>query len=373
MAVADGNGTGNGTGNGNGTATGTELDPEAAQAAIEHCYAQGWSDGLPLVPATQALVDRFLAHTSKDPDEVIGSMEHLGRACTVELAAINAAMAGCLPEHFPVVLAAWEALLRDRAAKGGAWQSTSGPAPIIVLNGPVRHELGFNSAGGPLGPGFRANATVARAIGLIVRNAFGIHPHVLDQTTQGVNGRWGICFGENEEESPWEPLAEEMGLPAGTSAVSATLTRSFEFVDNRHTQDPEHILNDFADTIARIGPLIFGVQSCGVMFGPEHAQLLARNGLSKADVKQWFVDHCTRTEADLRRMGKDGIGPGGLGGRSAAAEERVAQDTVTHVIPTPAHIPIVVAGAKNAAISMVFRIFGEWSNSSVAVERPGTE
>ena len=347
----------------------TELDADAAQAAIEHCYEKGWSDGLPLVPATPALVDKFLAQTPKDPDEVIGTMEHLGPTCTVELAAINAAMAGCLPEHFPVVLAAWEALLRDRAAKGGAWQSTSGPAPFIVLNGPIRHELGFNSAGGSLGPGFRANATVARAIGLIVRNAFGIHPHVLDQATQGVPGRWTICIGENEEESPWEPMAEEMGLPAGTSAVSATLTRSFEFVDNRHTQNPEHVLNDFADTIARIGPLIFGVQSCGVIFGPEHAQLLAKNGFSKADVKAWFVEHCTRTEADLRRMGKDGIGPNGTGGRSASPEERVPGDTLTRVIPTPAHIPIVVAGAKNAAMSMVYRIFGEWSNSSVPVVR----
>jgi hypothetical protein len=354
---------------GEGTAEEGQLDPDAAQAAIEYCYAQGWSDGLPLVPATRPLVDRFLAQTDRDPDEVIGRMDHLGRVCTVELAAINAAMAGCLPEYFPVVLAAWDALLRDRAAKGGAWQSTSGPAPLIVVNGPIRHELGFNSAGGALGPGFRPNATVARSIGLIIRNAFGLEPHVLDQATQGIPGRWSICVGENEEESPWEPLAVEKGLPPGTDAVSATLTRTFEFVDNRHTQDPEQILWDFADTISRIGPLIFRDQSCGVMFGVEHAQLLAKAGLSKADVKAWFVEHCARTEADLRRAGKDGVSDSGPGVRSASPEERVGGDVLTHVIPTPDHVPIIVAGARNAAMSMVFRVFGLWSNTSCAIER----
>ena len=123
-------------------------DPEDAQAAIEYCYAQGWSDGLPLVPASQPLIDKFLATTSRTPGEVIGELEQVGRNCTVYLAAVNAAMAGCLPEYFPVVLAAFDALMRERAARGGGWQSTSGPAPLIVVNGPVRHELGFNAAGG---------------------------------------------------------------------------------------------------------------------------------------------------------------------------------------------------------------------------------
>src|SRR3981081_692039 len=190
-----------------------ELDPDAAQRATEHCDEQGCPDGLPVVPATGPLVERFLLHTRRDPGEVIGRMEHLGRECTVELAAINAAMAGCRPEYFPVVLAAWDALMRERSATGGGWQSTSGPAPLIVVNGPVRAELGFNSAGGVFGPGFRANATVARAIGLIVRNALGILPQVLEQATQGVPGRWSLCIGENEEESPWEPLSAEGGAP----------------------------------------------------------------------------------------------------------------------------------------------------------------
>ena len=281
-------------------------DPEQAQAAIEYCYAQGWSDGLPLVPASQPLVEKFLAATSRSPDEVIGELEQVGRNCTVYLAAVNAAMAGCLPEYFPVVLAAFDALMRERAARGGGWQSTSGPAPMIVVNGPVRHELGFNTAGGAFGPGFRPNATVARAIGLIVRNAFGIRPHVLEQATQGLPGRWSICLAENEEESPWPPFAIDGGQPAGVSAVSATLLRTCEFVDNRHTPDPEQVLWDIADTISRTGSLIFRDTSAGVVFCPEHAQLLAAAGFAKQDVQAALLEHCGRTGADLRRPAPGG-------------------------------------------------------------------
>jgi len=342
----------------------TDLDPDLAQRAIEYCYRQGWSDGLPLVPASQPLLDRFLAQTSRDPREVIGRMEHLGRECTVMLAAINAAMAGCLPEHFPVVLAAFQALMLERAAQGGGWQSTSGPAPLIVVNGPVRTELGFNSGGGVFGPGFRANATVARAIGLIVRNAFGIEPHVLEQATQGLPGRWSICIAENEEESPWEPLSVEAGQPAGASAVSATLLRTCEFVDNRHTQDPEQVLWDIADTVSRTGALIFRDTSCGVVLGPEHAQLLAGAGYSKADVKAWLVEHCGRTQAELRRAGKDAVGDNNVRYAGAGGDD----DGFERILPSPRHVPVIVAGARNAAMSMVVRVFGVWAGSAIAVE-----
>jgi hypothetical protein len=223
-------------------------DPGQAQAAIEYCYAQGWSDGLPLVPASQPLVEAFLATTSRGPDEVIGELEQVGRNCTVYLAAVNAAMAGCLPEYFPVVLAAFDAVMRERAARGGGWQSTSGPAPMIVVNGPVRHELGFNAQGGA--------------------------------------------------------------------------------------------------------------------FGPEHAQMLAKGGYAKADVQAWLMEHCGRTGADLRRAGKNGL----RGIARFADADTSGDDTFSRILPSPRHVPIVVAGARNAAISMVVRIFGEWSGTASPVE-----
>ena len=342
------------------------LDPDMAQAVIEHCYEQGWSDGLPLVPATQPLVDKFLATTSKDPEEIIGSLEQVGRDATVYLAAVNAAMAGCKPEYFPVVLAAFDALMRERAARGGGFQSTSGPAPLIVVNGPVRKELGFNTAGGAFGPGFRPNMTIPRAIGLIVRNAFGIVPHVLEQATQGVPGRWSICIAENEEESPWGPLAEEGGVPGGANAVSCTLTRTMEFIDNRHTPNPEDVLRDIADSIGRLGPQIFPQTPIALVLSPEHAQMFASTGMSKADVQQWLIEHSGRTAGQLRRAGKGEIlrFTGGFGSPTRDPDS-VPDEEFHRVLAEPRQIPIVVAGAKNAAISMVVRIFGEWSGQSV--------
>jgi hypothetical protein len=340
------------------------LDPDAARLAIEHCYEQGWSDGLPVVPASRPAVEKFLATTDRAPEEVIGRLPQLDREVTVELAAINAVMAGCEPAYFPVVLAAWDALMQERATAGGGWQSTSGPAPLIVVNGPVRAELGFNSTGGVFGPGFRANATVARAIGLIVRNAFGVHPHELEQATQGLPGRWSICVGENEEESPWPSLASEAGLPEGTSAVSATLLRTCEFVDNRHTGSAEQLLGDFADTIGRSGAWIFRTAAAGVIFCPEHAQLLADAGYDQAGVRAWLAEHSGRTTAQLGLAGKDQCDKGlRLPGDGEPAGE------FQRILPGAERtdLLIAVAGARNAGISMVVRIFADWSGTALPV------
>jgi hypothetical protein len=342
-----------------------ELDPDVARHAIEHCSDQGWSDGLPLVPVSQPLLDEFLAQTDRQPEEVIGALEHLKRRITVEMAAINAAMAGCRPEYFPVVLAAWEALVLERSAQGGGWQSTSGPAPLIILNGPVRNRLGFNSAGGAFGPGFRPNATVARTMGLLVRNGYGIEPHVLEQATQGIPGRWSICMGENEEESPWEPLSVDGGMSAGTDGVTTALLRTSEFVDNRATQSAEELLWDFADTISRTGSWIFPHHAYGVVFCPEHAQMLANAGYSKADVRAWFAENCGRTSADLARVGK-ALDPGGHGRKSMDGPVEEGFERLVET-DSPKEGLIAVAGARNAGISMVVRLFTPWSGTTIPV------
>jgi hypothetical protein len=264
------------------------------------------------------------------------------------------------------VLAAFDALMRERAARGGGFQSTSGPAPLIVVNGPVRHELGFNTTGGAFGPGFRPNMTISRAIGLIVRNAFGIREHVLGQATQGVPGRWSICIAENEEESPWAPLAADAGQPGGVSAVSATLTRTCEFIDNRATAVTEEVLSDFADTIGRLGPQIFPQTPVALVLCPEHAQQFAGSGYSKADVQNWLIERSGRTVGELR-----GAGKGGALRFGATAADPVSDEHFHRVLSQPRQIPVIVAGAKNAGISMVVRIFGEWSGIASPVgEKP---
>ncbi|MFD0854854.1 hypothetical protein ACFQ07_21620, partial [Actinomadura adrarensis] len=263
---------------------------------------------------------------------------------------------------------AWDALMLERSTVGGGWQSTSGPAPLIVVNGPVRNRLGFNSTGGVFGPGFRANATVARAIGLIVRNALGIVPHVLEQATQGVPGRWAMCIAENEEESPWEPLSVDGGVTAGCDAVSTTLLRTSEYIDNRHTDDPEKLLTDFADTLSRTGSWIFKHAGAGIVFCPEHAQMLAGAGMSKEDVRSWLVERCGRTKTDFIRVGKSLTEKGSRGEYESAPTEGFdplfAEDS-------PKVLPIVVAGARNAGISMVVRLFSAgWSGITARVEKP---
>lgn len=345
-------------------------ETERLNASIEYVYEQGWTDGLPVVPATRGRTDAMLATTSRSPEEVIGRLDHLKREVTVELAAVNAVMAGCLPEYFPVVLAAWDALMLERSAVGGGWQSTSGPAPLVVVNGPIRERLGFNGAGGVFGPGFRANATVARALGLIVRNALGVVPHVFEQATQGIPGRWSMCVAENEEESPWEPLSVDGGVTAGGDAVSTTLLRTSEFVDNRHTGDPDKLLADFADTISRTGSWIFRNAAAGVVFCPEHAQMLAKAGMSKDDVRSWLVERCGRPNADLARVGKNLSEKGTRGESVPGAEADPDGFSPLFAEDSPKHLPIVVAGARNAGISMVVRLFSTWSGVSARVEPP---
>jgi hypothetical protein len=264
----------------------------------------------------------------------------------------------------------------ERSATGGGWQSTSGPAPLIVVNGPVRGELGLNATGGVFGPGFRPNATIPRAIGLIVRNAYGIHPHELEQATQGLPGRWSICVGENEEASPWPPLASEAGLAPDVSAVSATLLRTCEFVDNRHTASAEQLLADFADTIGRSGAWIFRGASAGIVFCPEHAQLLADAGFDRAAVRAWLAERCGRNTADLARVGKDecddnGVRmPGEPSGGSGGRPQGDGNGEFQRMLPSAdrQHLLIAVAGARNAGISMVVRLFGGWSGTSVPLE-----
>ena len=340
------------------------IDAQMAQAAVEYTYEQGWSDGLPLVPATRELVDRFLEAGGRPADEVIGHLQQVDRTVTVELLAINAAMAGCRPEYFPVVLAAWRALTKERATGGGGWQSTSGPAPLVIVNGAITRELGINGSGGVFGPGFRPNATIGRAIGLTVRNAYGIRPHELEQATQGLPGRWSIVVAENEAESPWPPLAEDLGVPG--DAVTTTLLRTCEFVDNRHTSDPEQLLADFADTIGRSGAWIFKHAGAGVVLCPEHAQLLARAGYSRRDVARWLVEHAGRTTAQLQAVGKDSAEQNGVRFPGTGEDPDRFQPTLAD----PDKVIVAVAGARNAGISMVVRYFADWSGAPVPVIGP---
>ncbi|MEP9382836.1 hypothetical protein [Nocardioides sp. KR10-350] len=340
-------------------------DPAEIRALMEFYDERGWTDGLPVVPVTESYVAEFLATTASDPDEVLFAVPHLNRELTVRLAAINAALAGCRPAYFPVVQAAWEAIAQEPHPRRGIWQSTTGTAPFTVVNGPVRTELGLNSEGNVFGSGFRANATIGRAIRLALINVFGLHPHQLDQATQATPAKYTACIAENEEQSPWEPLHTEYGLDRAESAVTAYVVRSVIHIEARHTQLPEQLALDLADTIRRTGALIHEYTNALLVLCPEHARVFAGAGWSKEDVRSFVYEHAVRPRAELAAVGKDAISHH-TRWRLPASHPDAMPDTAAgsddpdhvHVMTGPSSVQIVVAGANNAGVSAVVEIFG---------------
>ncbi len=318
-----------------------------AREVIEYCYENGWTDGLPVVPPIQEFVDEFLAQTQRDPDEVLMVQEHLSRSCNVRQAAINAVMAGCKPEYFPVVLAVLDSLHASGIARSGLMQSTTGQGEVIIVNGPLRQTLGFNSTNNIFGPGDRANATVGRALRLIIMNVLGIRPHEFDQSTQGSQTKYFCCIAENEEDSPWEPLHVERGFAASDSTVTVQLVRSDVYIEHRSTQVPEEILMTIADSMSYGGAVTQVTETRNdlgavVVMGPEHAQIIAARGWTKAQCREFLFSHFGKTKAELRRMGK-------LHPSFADA----AEDAFIPHASSVDNLMLVVAGAANAGVSTI--------------------
>jgi hypothetical protein len=340
-------------------------DPAEVQRAMEYYEARGWTDGLPVVPVTESYLAEFLAETDRDPDDVVFAMPQLGRHCTVRLAAINAGLAGCRPEYFPVVLAAWDSLVAEGYPGRSIWQSTTGTAPLLIVNGPVREAIGLNSKGNVFGSGFRANATIGRAIRLTAINAFGLRPHLLDQATQGTPAKYTACIAENEEDSPWPPLHTDHGLAASDSAVTSMVIRSCLHIEARHTTVPEQLAADIAGTISRTGALIHRTISACIVLGPEHARLFSRAGWGKADLQRFMYDHAAATRAELAAAGKDAISRDTRFRLPAGHPDAIPDDShvetdpdLVRVLNSPAAVLVVVAGAGNAGVSAVIETFG---------------
>ena len=333
--------------------------------AMEYYAERGWTDGLPVVPVTESYLAEFLAQTDRDPAEVVLSMPHLNRHCTVRLAAINAAMAGCRPEYFPVVLAAWESLRKEGMAERGIWQSTTGTAPLLIVNGPIREAIGLNSKGNVFGSGFRANATIGRAIRLTAINAFGLRPHQLDQATQGTPGKYTSCIAENEEDSPWPPLHTDSGLAAADSAVTAMVYRSCIHLEARHTTVPEQLAGDFANTVSRTGSLVHQTISALLVLAPEHAHVFARAGWDKPDLQRFIYDHAVIGRETLAAVGKDAVSLRTKWRLPAAHPDAIQDDSevdadtgTVRVLNSPAAAQVIVAGANNAGVSAVIETMG---------------
>ena len=266
--------------------------------AIESCYQNGWTDGLPVMPPTEENVLRFLEHAGLHPSDVIGVEPVRGRVLTGEKVAINAVMAGCLPEYMPVVVAAMECMVQPEFNLHGTSASTMGAAPLLVVNGPVRQELHFASGHNIFGPGpdRRANATVGRAIRLVLINVLENHPGVLDRSVLGHPGKYSYCIAEDEENSPWEePLHVERGFPPRASTVTALAALGPTQVEHAAAGTPEEILTAIADTMLAFGPAQAEVI---LVLSQEHGRAMKEAGWGKTDVRDFLVGKARRSAAD---------------------------------------------------------------------------
>ncbi|MBI3965505.1 MAG: hypothetical protein HY329_07705 [Chloroflexi bacterium] len=268
--------------------------------AIELVYELGWTDGLPCVPPTGKRVDAMLAAGGRPADELIGEIPPKGGRATVEKIAINAVLAGCRPEYFPIVLAAVEASLDDRFNLRGVQGSTHICTPLIIVNGPVAERLDVNSAAGCFGQGWRANATIGRALKLVLTNLGQSVPGDTDKATFGHPGKYTYCVAENEAASPWEPLHVERGFDPGESTVTIFPAEAPHNVNNPSSADARELLLTMAHSMNYLGSVHFRVMGeVLVVFGPEHANIIGQAGWKKSDVRQFLFEHARRSMREI--------------------------------------------------------------------------
>jgi hypothetical protein len=319
---------------------------------IESLFDRGVTDGLPVVPPTRERVERAIAAAGRPADELVAEVPpNYGRA-TVEKIAINAVMAGCRPEYLPVVLAAVEAICDDAFDLHGVSATTNAPAPLVVINGPIRKTLDVNCGAGVFGPGWRANATIGRAVRLVCVNVGGARPGVVSMSTLAHPGRYTYCIGEREEDNPWEPLHVEHGFARGESTVAVLAADAPLGVYDHRSRTAPDLLATIAGSMAVI--MNHKMTHWGdtlLVIGPEHAGMLAGDGWRKADVRRFLFERLQRPVRELV-PGRDG----GEGLPEHVLRKFPHPETEETRVPkfrAPEHIKIVVAGGTAGRFSAI--------------------
>lgn len=333
--------------------------PPAAGDEFEFLADRGLTDGLPVVPPSEARVIAMLDATTRDASDVVAHVPPNLTPATVEKVAINAVMAGCRPEYFPVVLATVEAACTDEFNLHGVLATTYFAGPVIVVNGPIRHEIGINTGRNALGQGTRANATIGRALQLVVRNLGGGRPGEVDMATLGQPGKFTFCFGENEEESAWPPLHVERGFTAAQSTVTMFAGEGPRAVRDERSRHPRSLAASLGlalDAVAH--PKLHRMGQVLLIVSPEHHRTLARGGYSKDDLRariqavtarplrDLLPDDACENGTPLGALPPDWVGPDGT-------PTPEALDRPLSKFSAPEDILIVVAGGtagKHSAI-----------------------
>lgn len=281
-----------------------EADP------VEICYQRGWTDGLPVTPPIDQRVIAMLKGTPRKPDEIVGKMPPNLADCTIEKVAINAVMAGCKPEYMPVLLAAIEAALDPVFTLHGVLATTYFSSPIIIVNGPVAKRIGMNSGINALGQGNRANATIGRALNLIVRNVGGGRPGEADRSTLGAPSKFTLCFAEDESDPAWQSLAQARGMKPGTSAVTLFQGHGPEAFVDQKSRTPEALTKSFAMALVKIGhPKLVQSARAILVLSPEHYAIYKEAGWDRAQIERALYEATIRPGAELV-AGADGVGEG---------------------------------------------------------------
>jgi hypothetical protein len=286
------------------------IDSPPLEDDVETCFARGWTDGLPVVPPTEVRVVRMLGGTTRSPEEVVAVVPPNQVACTVEKVAINAVMAGCKPEYMPVVLAAVEAACMDEFCLHGVLATTYFSGPVVIVNGPVTTTIGMNSGINAFGQGNRANATIGRALQLVVRNVGGGRPGEIDRATMGNPGKYTFCFAEDESGSPWEPLSVERGFPEGASTVTVFAGDGVQAVVDQISRTPESLARTYAACLRGVAhPKIPVAADAMLAVSPAHGRVFRQAGWTKARLRQELEALLQLPGAELAR-GAGGIAEG---------------------------------------------------------------
>jgi len=301
--------------------------------ANETYQKNGWTDGLPIVPPTEELVTKFLAAAKLDAAAVIGVEPVRRRSISAEKVAIASVMAGCLPEYFPVVVATIKAMCQPEYALHGSTASTGGSAPFIVVNGPIRQKIGMNATHNVLGNGARANATIGRAVRLVLLNVLGGIPGQLDRSTLGHPGKFTFCIAEDEEDMVWPSLSEERGIPKGASAVTVMQVEPPHQIMNEWTTDPREILDTYIAAI-RSNMLTYSIWEGNYAFviPKQHREIFVAAGWGKKEIREYVFEKARVKRSEWRTVGK------------AAVAGRKDEDKEYRGLRTPDDLLVVGAG-----------------------------
>jgi hypothetical protein len=337
------------------------IEVPGALEAIETYFEKGWSDGLPVVPPTPEAVSAMLEAANLAPDDILGVEPVKGAVITAEKAAINAVMAGCKPEYMPVVVAAVEAMTQPEFNLHGITVSTMGAAILLIVNGPIVKELEINSGVSVFGPGHRANATIGRAIRLIVQNVLGTQSNDgLDKGTLGHPGKYSWCIAENEERLPWEPLHVTRGLNETDSSVTVFSGLSGTPFGEHEANTPERILDAFAQRLYPLGP---GFGEVVIVICPEHAAHFTREGWKKKQVQDYLFETARKTTSEWAAMGL----PSST--RDEESDDSEKSDEILNLLASPESIIPIVAGGDGGAWSMIIPAWGAGKRSKAVTRK----